>query len=65
MSFALTVSLAMTGAAGGVVSICSVPVGVKVPVKAALFPEPSWMVAPLRLTVVTVRSGVFCPLATV
>ena len=31
----------------------------------ALFPAPSLMVAPLRLTALTARSDVFCPAATV
>ena len=63
--FELMVSCAMTGAAGGVVSICSVPVGFKVPGKKAALPELSLMVAPLRFTVVTVRSVVFWPALTV
>ena len=61
----LTASLVITGATGAVVSICSVPAGDSAPERLALFPAPSLMVAPLRLTALTARSGVFCPAATV
>ena len=46
---------------GGVVSICSVPAGLKLeaPVKLAALPLPSVMVAPLRLRDETIRSAVF------
>ena len=50
---------------GAVVSICSVPAGDSAPERLALFPAPSLMVAPLRLTALTARSDVFCPAATV
>ena len=50
---------------GAVVSICRVPAGDSAPERLALFPAPSLMVAPLRLTALTDRSDVFCPAATV
>ena len=46
---------------GAVVSICRVPAGDSVPERLALFPAPSLMVAPLRLTALTVRSGRVLP----
>jgi hypothetical protein len=50
-----------------VVSICSVPAGLKLvaPDRVAAFPAPSVMVAPLRLSAETIRSAVFWPPATV
>ena len=46
-------------------SICGLPWVRPVSDRLAALPAPSWMVPPLRLTAVTIRSGVFCPAATV
>ena len=63
---ALLVSLKMTGAAGAVVSICTVPAGLVIAAaRLAALPAASVTVAVPRLTAVTARSGVVCPAATV
>ena len=55
----LTLSPEITGASGVVVSTCGLPWAMPVSDKLAALPAPSLIVAPLRLTAVTIRSGVF------
>ena len=52
---------------GRIVSICNVPAGLLLvaPDRLATLPAASLTVAPLRLKADTIRSGVFCPAATV
>ena len=62
---AFTVSLEITGAAGGVVSICGLPWVQAAERQVGGIAGAVLIVPPLRLTAVTIRSGVFCPAATV
>ena len=59
--------LAIEEIAVAVVLICSVPAGLLLVAadRSATLPAPSLTVAPLRLKADTIRSGVFCPAATV
>ena len=61
----LTVFPEITGAAGVVVSICGLLWATPLSDRLAAFPALSLMLAALRLTAVTIRSGVFCPATTV
>jgi len=63
--FALMVSPVITGVVGAVVSICGLPWVMPLSDRLAASPAASLIVAPLRLTAVVFRSGVFCPAATV
>ena len=63
--FPLIISVAMTGVAGAVVSICG-PLWVRPESdKLAALPAPSVTLAELRLTAVAVRADVFWPVPTV